>query len=345
MYLFIKGICQRCPLHYSNKVKFVVANVQSLRPKEEGLLDYLVSVNVDVSVLTETWLQTSDSNNAWFSCSSLNNSNFHLSVSNRVRRGAGFAVVHKKNLQCRELFASETHSFQYAKWSVKVPSSNMITIGIYHPPYSARNPFTNVMFRDDLTEWLPDQQIDSNNVVLARDFNIHVNKLDLDDDASIFLDTSEALGFKFYQSYSTHKSGNILDLILTQEGSTYQVLEYKCGPYLSDQKVVECVTSIVHDQVSKQEESYRKLKTIDIDKLIQDCNLDDINATDLDKLVHHFHKNHSNSLDINTSIKTKLVTVHHKFPWFIEEIHEQKRMVRRCEKLWRKYRTNNLWKA
>ena len=137
------------------------------------------------------------------------------------------------------------------------------------------------MFLVNLTEWLPDQLIDSNNVVLAGDFNIHVNKLDLGDDAGTFIDTLEALGFKFYQSDSTYKSGNILDLILTQEGSTYQVLEYKCGPYLSDHKVVECVTSIVHDQVSKQAVSYRKLKTIGIDKFIQDCNLDDINATDL----------------------------------------------------------------
>ena len=31
----------------------------------------------------------------------LNNSNFHLSVSNRVRRGGGLAIVHKKNIQCR----------------------------------------------------------------------------------------------------------------------------------------------------------------------------------------------------------------------------------------------------
>ena len=98
----------------SNKIKFVVANVQSCKPKEEEVLDYLVSANVDISVLTETWLQTSDSNNAWVSCSSLNNSNFCLSASNRVRR-EGLAIVHKKNLQCRELCAGETHSFQYAK--------------------------------------------------------------------------------------------------------------------------------------------------------------------------------------------------------------------------------------
>ena len=252
----------------SNKNKFVVANVQSLKHKEKEVLDYLVSANADIHVLTETWLQTSASNHAWVSCSSLNNSKFCLIVSNRVRRGGGLSIVYKKNLQCRELCTGETHSFQYAKWSVKVPDPNLIIFGIYHLPYSARKSFTNVMFIDDLTEWLPDQLIDSNNVVLARDFNTHVNKLDLDDDACIFVDTLEALGFKFYQSDNTYKSGNILDLILTQEGSTYQVLEYKCGSYLSDHKVVECVTSIVHDQVSKQEVSYRKLETIDIDKFI-----------------------------------------------------------------------------
>ena len=51
-------------INISNKIKFVVADVQSLKPKEQEVLDYLISANVDISVLTETWLQTSDSNKA-----------------------------------------------------------------------------------------------------------------------------------------------------------------------------------------------------------------------------------------------------------------------------------------
>ena len=90
-------------ININNKIKLAVANVQSLKPIEEEVLDYLVSANVDISVLTETWLQTSDSDNVWVSFSSLNNSNFHLSVSYRVRRGGGLAIVHKRNLQCKEL--------------------------------------------------------------------------------------------------------------------------------------------------------------------------------------------------------------------------------------------------
>ena len=109
--------------------------------------------------------------------------------------------------------------------------------------------------------------------------------------------------------------------------------------------MVECATSIVHDQVSKQEVSYRKLKTIDIDNFVQDYILDDIKDTDLNELVNYFHKNVSNSLDRNAHIKTKLVTIYYKVPWFTDEICKQKRVVRRLEKLWRKYRTNDLWKA
>ena len=82
----------------SNKIKFVAANDQSLMPKEEEMLDYLISANVDISVCIGTWLETSDGNNAWVWHSSLNNSNFCLSVSNRVRREGGLAIVHKKNL-------------------------------------------------------------------------------------------------------------------------------------------------------------------------------------------------------------------------------------------------------
>ena len=40
----------------------------------------------------------------------------------------------------------------YAKWSAKVPGSNLIITGIYHPPYSTRNPFSNSNAPTYLTE-------------------------------------------------------------------------------------------------------------------------------------------------------------------------------------------------
>ena len=107
------------------------------------------------------------------------------------------------------------------------------------------------MFIDDITEWLPHQLVQSNNIVMAGDFNIHINKQIVNDEAGIFMSTLELMGLVIHQSEETHKSGNVLDLILTELGSTIKVLDYRCGPYLSDHSTIECTTSIVHDNITR----------------------------------------------------------------------------------------------
>ena len=56
------------------------------------------------------------------------------------------------------------------------------------------------------------------NLVIIGDFIIHVNDVD-DPNASMFLDTMTALGLKQHVRGPTHKSGNCLDLIFTEEMS------------------------------------------------------------------------------------------------------------------------------
>ena len=95
----------------------------------------------------------------------------------------------------------------------------MVIIAIYHPLYSINYLVTNAMFIDDITEWLLDQLVQSNNVVVAGDFNIHINKQFENDKAGI-MSALESMGLVLHQLQETHKSGNILDLILTELGST-----------------------------------------------------------------------------------------------------------------------------
>ena len=57
----------------------------------------------------------------------------------------------------------------------------MKIIVVYHPPYSNMCPVTNSMFIDDFTEWLPSQLVRYDNILLVGDFNIHMNKVAIDD--------------------------------------------------------------------------------------------------------------------------------------------------------------------
>ena len=99
----------------------------------------------------------------------------------------------------------------------------MVIVAIYHPWYSITYQVTNAMFIDDIIEWLPGQLVQSNNVIIAGNFNIHINKQVENDEAGIFMRTLESMGLVIHQSEETHKSGNILDLILSELGSTIEV--------------------------------------------------------------------------------------------------------------------------
>ena len=128
-------------------------------------------------------------------CTAPNTYNYRMITSNRKNKcGGGLALVHKVTLPVKTLTAGETRSFQYAKWSIRVPGSNMVIIAIYHPLYSIKYPVTNAMFIDDITEWLSDHLVQSSNAVMAGGFNIHINKQVGNEEAGIFVSTLELDG-------------------------------------------------------------------------------------------------------------------------------------------------------
>ena len=183
------------------------------------------------------------------------------------------------------------------------------------------------MFIDDITNWLPDKLIKYNNVILIGDVNIHLNDCTSDDDVGIFSDTLEAMGFIIHMASPTHCSGNTIDLIANQSGGTLDVISCKCGPYLSDHCVVNCTTSVVHEEAVQKSITYRKMGSININKFITDCDLLNITLSEVEDMVNAFNNQLKNALNDNAPEITKQVTVRKKVPWFTQEIREKKRVV------------------
>ena len=63
------------------------------------------------------------------------------------------------------------------------------------------------------------------------------------------------------------------------------------------------------------------------------------------EFVLRFNNSLMNSLNDLAPQLTKMVTYRPKFPWFTEEVRQIKCRLHRSEKLWRKYREPDLWKA
>ena len=71
------------------------------------------------------------------------------------------------------------------------------------------------------------------NIILMGDFNIHVGDED-DAEEITFLDTIEALGLEQLVDESTHRSDNILDLVVSVVEDKTKPVRCTTGGFISD---------------------------------------------------------------------------------------------------------------
>ena len=85
---------------------------------------------------------------------------------------------------------------------------------------------------------------------------------------------------------------------------------------------------------------------MDSEAFAQDLDFKDLeNESDLISLITKFEGILKINLDKHTPEKTKRITVRDTKSWFTESIREQKKIMRRREKIWRKYKQDSIWRA
>ena len=174
-------------------------------------------------------------------------------------------------------------------------------------------------------------------LVVLGDFNIHVNDID-DPNARIFLDTMTSLALKQHVEGPTNKSGNCLDLIFTEEMSKTKAIRCSRSMFASDHNSIQCILNIPKEDCTQKEITYRKLKDVDLSQLVMDMSLEEIRTENLDEMVEMLEENFSIALNNQALEVTKVITERKKKPWFGDDLKQQKRIVRRREKVFRKYR-------
>ena len=223
-------------------VKIATANVQSIRNKDLILHQHIGDNEIDLCVLTETWLGNKQNDNIWKSCTPLNNDTFRISISNRMgQSGGGLALVYNKVIKVTKISEQNRQTFQYAIWETTTDKFNATIIGIYHPPYPATNKITNTQFIDEFLNWLPDQIMEHKNIIITGDINLHLNNID-DVDGSMLLDNLEVLGLESHCRFATHRMGNSLDVFFTEIASDITICSCTPGPFILDHCMVKCTT-------------------------------------------------------------------------------------------------------
>ena len=146
-------------IFHSYKLNLSLINVQSIKPKENIILYFLLSNEIDLTLATETWLSNSDDDQVWVNSSTKNMGEYRIQVINRPdRRGGVLALIAKATIKTKLLDRGQTRSFAYGVSEIKCKNAVTIVTGMYHPPYPVHNPVTNSMFTDDITNFMSDKQ-------------------------------------------------------------------------------------------------------------------------------------------------------------------------------------------
>ena len=310
------------------------------------LWNYIFDENIDISVLTETWLQSEDQ--LWIQTCDLNINQFRIQTVNRNNgRGGGLAIVYRKNYKVKkEPNMKKCNSFEHAIWKITGKNISLVILAIYHPPYTKKNAASNSTFLNEfldfLVEFIPKYQ----NFIITGDMNLHVNDSN-DPDGIIMKENITALGFDQYVNFPTHRSGHTLDLVITEHhNNKFQITSCYPGMFLSDHCAVEYIINTKKENIISETKTFRNMKNLDIEMLTDSFRNIDLTVSDqVDTIVELFEKEVGNIIDENVPEITRTVIHRKPKPWFNETIKSLKRELRRKEHVWRRYQQPHQWIA
>ena len=326
-----------------NNIIFGTCNIQSVRLKELQVSELISNYSLDFLLLTETWLN--DKHTQWKDCTTLNRDGLSLSTSDRVgRKGGGLALIHKSAYNTKLLNKGTRPTFEHTSWELRIKNVSLVIHGIYHPPPSLVNKATNGMFIEEFIEFVSTTLPSHPNNIYISDFNLHVSEEEMD--PAIFNDSIEAMGLYQHVGFSMHKSGNILDLILSDIQQTVSIMTTAPGPYLSDHRAV---IATLNSKRLKPMFSYQqvcKLKDITQEQLIDEFKPENVPlSSKLEEIVLDFNNELTHTLDKLAPLKKQKINLRPKNPWYDMEMKAHKRQMRKMEKKWLKHKLEPYWVA
>ena len=293
----------------------------------------LVNNNLDLCILTETWIKECDTITPTRLCP---NGYKSLSISRQDRVGGGIAIVYKCELNISLASNQPFKTMESSCFSISTGNRLINLITIYRPPDS------NVLeFCNELTKLLETNINLSGELILLGDFNIAVNK-PLDAVPASFLDVLHSFSLINRVDKPTHRLSNTLDLIIHDADSSL-ILKIKVDRFFSDHNIIFFDISLPHTITTSKVKVYRKLNNINPDAFMKDIGefcLSKPTGSSLEDKVNYYHSMLQTTLDTHAPIKSWKCSDHPRIPWFNKEIAEAIRLCRHLERVWNRDKSN-----
>lgn len=322
----------------NERISCLTLNCRSVVNKDVIVGQLLREEKVDFALLTETWY--SDNKQHQYETSDLNQNGYSLSVTNRKNRiGGGIALAHRTNINIRKLSAGTRTSFEFGLWKMILKNITLHIVGIYRPPSLS----TPSQFVSDFLHYMEEILPEYSNLMVMGDFNLHIT----DDNSTMseFKNSIQAMGLIQHVDFSTHKDGNTLDLVLTEEVNGVDVLSCQPGPFLSDHCAVKIETNVKKETITSKTVTFRDFKNMDETAFAKDLKAISIQCENVDMCVDQFENEIQNVLDTHAPFKQKTKICRAPKPWFTSNILQLKRKLRKSERLWKKYKKPEQYEA
>ena len=154
------------------------------------------------------------------------------------------------------------------------------------------------------------------------------------------------MGLYQHVGFPTHRSGNILDLILSDIQQTVSVMTTTPGPYLSDHRVVIATLNSKRLKPMFSYQEVHKLKDITQEQLIDEFKPENVPlSSKLEELVLEFNNELTHTLNELAPLKKQKINLRPKNPWYDMEVKAHKRLMRKMEKKWLKHKLESCWVA
>ena len=173
----------------TNYLWIETANTRSIKNKKELVLEMINRYNIDLLVVTKTWLKNTYEDQTWVQSSEINRNNLPVQTHNRTNKwGGGLALIHNREYKVDMSNREDTEMYESCTWKITTGTSTLSILGIYHPPDT-----NNYKLIDDLMDTIMEKLSQHENMVVAGDLNIHWDNLD-SNETLLLGDTIEAIG-------------------------------------------------------------------------------------------------------------------------------------------------------
>ena len=321
-------------------LNFVCLNIRSIRNKTLSLYHFIVSQNVDVLALTETWLCDGPDD-----LIVINNSvppGYHIHCVNRQhKRGGGVALIYKKDITFKDeqLTSIDRFSqFELLDCCIKINKISTRVVVVYRPPIVG-----NIQYEEFAREWslYLERFIEvQEELLIVGDFNIHVDTVNSLSDS--FTNILDANGLKQHVDQPTHRKGHTLDLVITRDTSgllrSPPVISISgvgdlTGASSCDHYAVWCYLNIARPKTISKTVTYRSLRKIPIHDYRADIlRVVECNSETAGALVKQYNGKLQALTDKYAPPQNKTITLRPHAPWYTEALRREKRERRKCER-------------